>query len=77
VITFVAIMLQVYLTSTNSLSIVVDLTGGVAGSILYFVVPGLCAMKVFKSDPKDYCQGAALLFFGTLIIVLVIVSCAL
>jgi amino acid permease len=77
VITFVAIMLQVYLTSTNSLSIVVDLTGGVAGSILYFVVPGLCAMKVFKSDPKVYYQSAALLFFGTLIIVLVIVSCAL
>ena len=47
-VTFIAIMLQLFLASTNSLAIVVDITGGIAGSMLFFVLPGLCGMKQFR-----------------------------
>jgi sodium-coupled neutral amino acid transporter 11 len=76
-VTFVALMLQVYLSSTDSLAIVVDITGGVAGSMLYFVIPGLCALQLFKHEQETYVKSLLLLLFGTTIIVLVIISSAL
>ena len=76
-ITFIALLLQVFLSSTDSLAIVVDITGGVAGSILYFVVPGLCAMQLFKNDRETYLKSVTLLLFGMAIVVLVIISSAM
>lgn len=74
---FVALMLQVFLSSTDSLAIVVDITGGVAGSMLYFVVPGLCGMTLFKDNRETYYKSILLLLFGVTIMVLVIISDAI
>lgn len=46
-ITMVAILLQVYCSNSNALGLVVDITGGMAGSIVYFLVPGLMGWKLF------------------------------
>lgn len=78
VIVFIGVMLQLFATSSNNLGIVVDITGGVAGSMLYFVIPALCAMTLFKEKSAHvYCQGCALLFCGVAIIALVIASNAI
>ena len=78
VVTFVAVMLQLFLSHSNSLGIVVDITGGVAGSMLYFVTPALCAVCVLKEkDPFSYYRAWVLLAFGAVIIVSVIVATAL
>lgn len=74
---FLALILQVFLSSTDSLAIVVDITGGVAGSMLYFVIPGLCAMKLFRGNMETLYKSILLLLFGATIIVLVIISSAL
>lgn len=46
-ITMTAILLQVYCSNSNALGLVVDITGGMAGSIVYFLVPGLMGWKLF------------------------------
>ena len=74
VITLVALLLQMMLSSTDSLAIVVDITGGICGSMLYFVIPALCAMKLFYNDRNVFWRSVLLLFFGMAIIACVFVS---
>lgn len=75
IITFVAVMLQLYVG--DSLGIVVDLTGGVAGSILYFVVPAFCGMELYKDEPNIYYRSLGLGLFGFVIIIFVILAVAI
>lgn len=76
-VTFVAVMLQVFLSSTDNLAVVVDITGGVAGSMLYFVVPALCALKQFPDNRELYIRSVLLLLFGSTIMALCIASTAM
>jgi sodium-coupled neutral amino acid transporter 11 len=74
VITLVALLLQVFLSSTDSLAIVVDITGGIAGSMLYFIIPALCALGMFKSSAEIRIKSYVLLLFGCAIVIAVILS---
>jgi len=76
-VTIVAIILQVCLPNTDSLGAVVNITGGLAGSVVYFLVPGLCGLKLFAEEMRTYRIAQVVVGFGALIIVLVLVSSAL
>ncbi len=75
-ITFIAIMLQLY-SNANNLGLVVDITGGIAGSVLYFIAPGLSAMTLFPDDKFVYYRSMTLLVFGVCIVALVIAGSAM
>lgn len=70
-VTFLAVMLQLYMTG-DSLALVVDLTGGIAGSMLYFVIPAACGMTLFKEDKRIYYRSLGLGVFGILLVFSVI-----
>ena len=74
IITIIALLLQIYLSSTDSLAIVVDITGGIAGSMLYFIIPALCGFSLFKNNMELYWKSLILLLFGATLIILVIIS---
>lgn len=78
VIVFCAILLQVYYNG-NALNLVIDVTGGFAGSIIYFIIPGYLGMKVFKDDTTLHDgltlhnQGVLLCVGGSAIVVIVLI----
>lgn len=74
VITLVALLLQILLSDTDSLAIVVDITGGICGSMLYFIIPAICALKLFKSDRDIQVRGWTLILFASAIIASVFFS---
>lgn len=49
-ITMVAVLLQVYVGDGDSLNTVVNLTGGMGGSVVYFIVPGMMGWKLYKEE---------------------------
>lgn len=78
-ITFIAIMLQLFAPNSNALGLVIDLSGGLAGSIVYFVVPGLCGIKIYKDAQENdekwlYWKAQALLGFGVVVMILVFIA---
>lgn len=76
-ITLIAIFLQIFAPNENSLGMVVNITGGVAGSILYFLMPGLCVWRLFPEE-QVLCRVAKLLIlFGLVILALVLVGSAI
>jgi len=76
-ITFNAIMLQVFASNNDNLGSVINLTGGTAGSMLSFIIPGLCCIKLFSKDTFLYYKNFALVLFGVIIFILVIITTAL
>lgn len=75
-ITFVAVLLQVYCRDSNSLAVVIDVTGGIAGSLLYFIIPGWIGLKLFRENAKLYRRCIALLVFGSYIMITVAIGYA-
>jgi sodium-coupled neutral amino acid transporter 11 len=76
-ITAVAVVLQIYCGSSDSLAIVMDVTGGIAGSVLYFIMPAALGLRVFGADEQHrelYYRCIGLLVFGTYIIITVALS---
>lgn len=53
IITMVAILLQVYCANSNALNLVVDITGGMGGSLVYFIVPGLMGIKLYIEKQQE------------------------
>jgi hypothetical protein len=53
------------------LALTLELTGGISGSILNFVLPGLFAMVSLKNT-NDYYIGLFLVLFGACVMVTVI-----
>jgi len=76
-ITFNAIMLQVFASDNDNLGSVINITGGTAGSMLTFIIPGLCYMKLFPTDLFLYYKNFILVIFGVIIFFLVIITTAL
>ena len=76
-ITICAIMMQLYYGG-NALNIVVDFTGGVSGSIIYAIIPGILGMTLFKEDTSIHdgislpLQCQLLIGFGSIVVVVVL-----
>jgi amino acid permease len=47
IITIIAILLEIYCSKSNALNLVIDITGGMGGSFVYFLVPGLMGLKLY------------------------------
>lgn len=63
--TIVACIIEVKFGHDNSsLNFVVDLTGGVAGSLVFFVFPALCGIRELKVNGPMYMRSWAILIFG-------------
>jgi sodium-coupled neutral amino acid transporter 11 len=73
-VTGVSVLLINTLGDSDSLGLVVNTTGGLCGSVLYFILPGICSVKVFPEDIPRYRKGRVLFVFGVVIFLLVLVS---
>jgi sodium-coupled neutral amino acid transporter 11 len=73
-ITGIAIILMLTIGNSDALGLVVNLTGGFSGSVLYFMLPGYCTLKLFPTEVIAYRKGMSLLVFGIIIFILVFVS---
>ncbi len=73
-ITAIAVLLQLYASNSDALAIVIDVTGGMAGSVLYFTIPAVIGLKLFPEDRALYWRCWALLVFGAYIIITVAIS---
>ena len=69
-----ACLIQLYGSTSQSLSIILDLTGGISGSMVSFVLPGFMAMRILTNDTETYFRGLILVIFGSMIPVLVLLS---
>jgi uncharacterized membrane protein len=67
-VTVLATVLQIYYTG-EALSMVLDITGGLAGSMIYFILPGLSGIVLMKNDSFDYFKCFILASFGTSIFI--------
>jgi sodium-coupled neutral amino acid transporter 11 len=75
IITFCTCVIEYYTgTDSNVLSFVVNLTGGVAGSLCTFILPGLCGMAFLYHKPKYYYRSLAVFGFGCVICICVLVG---
>lgn len=76
---FVGALMQETLRHGGGQLPVMSITGGIAGSFLYFIFPGLCGVYTFTKDSPDYnyYRSYALVIFGSCISILVIVGVAL
>ena len=72
--TALACLIQLYGSTSQSLSMILDLTGGISGSMVSFVLPGLMAMRLLSTDTETYFRGLILVIFGSIIPVLVLMS---
>ncbi len=73
-ITAIGVILLLTVGNSDSLGAVVNVTGGITGSVLYFILPALCAMKLFPTDIITYRKALVNFLFGSFIFVLVFVS---
>ena len=72
--TLLACLIQLYASSSQSLSMILDLTGGISGSMVSFILPGLMAMRLLSTDAETYLRGLLLVIFGSIVPVLVLLS---
>jgi K+ transporter len=78
-VTALALILQATLSGSGGVLDVISVTGGVVGSVVYFIVPGLCGAHVFTTDSAGYLywKSLGLVGFGVAVIVVVLTSIAL
>lgn len=76
-VTVIAIILQVCLPDTDSLAVVVNVSGGIAGSVVYFLIPGMCTLKLFPEDQSMQRMGYGVALFGAVLMSLVFASAAM
>lgn len=70
-VTLLANVVQAY--SAAGLTLVLQLTGGITGSFLYFLLPGLCTIRLFE-DSLSYYSGLGLAIVGIGVAVMVGIS---
>ncbi len=73
-VTISACLLNQYASSSQSLTIILDITGGICFSIVNFILPGLFAVTQLQDDPSKYTKGVVLTMLGFCIPILVIFS---
>jgi hypothetical protein len=55
----------------DSFALLLDITGGVAGSFLNFILPGLMYMKTMPNHSRHSKHAVAVVMFGTLLLFMV------
>lgn len=73
-ISAVAILIQVYASTNTSLALILNLTGGIAGSFVNFILPGVFGVLVFTDESELLIKSLALTVFGCCVTLLVIGS---
>lgn len=64
-ITLTACLIDYYYGSDNNgINFVINITGGIAGSLDTFILPGLCGMAYLQNNRKYYVRSLAILVFG-------------
>jgi amino acid permease len=78
-VTALALVLQATVSGNGGVLGVVSVTGGVVGSVVYFIIPGLCGAHVFTADSADfmYAKSLGLVAFGVAVIAIVFAGIAL
>lgn len=61
-------------SSSESLDLLLDITGGVAGSVVCFIIPGLIGTRLFADHRGVWTKSLLLLLFGVAVVVLVCLS---
>jgi amino acid permease len=74
IITVTACLLILYFDNSNCLAIVLELTGGISGSLITFILPGLIGVYLLKHDDYAYAWSIALIVVGVIIPIFVITS---
>ena len=75
IITFITCVIEYYAGgSSNVLSFVINLTGGLAGSFSTFILPGLCGMAFLHHKPKYFRRSLMVFLFGCIICMCVLVG---
>lgn len=69
-----SLLLQVYCSNSSSLSLVLEITGGLAGSAIGFIFPALVAMRLLPYSWQAQWQISCLFIAGVVIPILVVVS---
>ena len=73
VVTTTSCLLQIYEADSDMLALILDLTGGITGSSIGFIIPALIGLQILD-DPWNLLRSAILLLFGLSIAALVIYS---
>ncbi len=73
-VTISACLLNQFASSSQSLTIILDITGGICFSIVNFILPGLFAITQLQDDSSKYTRGVVLTMLGFCIPILVIFS---
>jgi amino acid permease len=78
-VTALALILQASLSGSGGVLSVISVTGGVVGSVVYFIMPGLCGAHVFTADCAGYLyyKSLGLVGFGVAVILVVLTGIAL
>jgi amino acid permease len=75
--TILACLIQLYASTSQSLSIILDVTGGFAGSCVSFILPALMSIKLLSYERDTFMRALVLAIFGCMIPVLVCASVVL
>ena len=78
-VTLIALILQISLGQGGGVIGVINITGGVLGSVIYFIIPGLCGIVELGKEAKDYMyeKSVALVVFGFAAVVVVVAGIAI
>jgi amino acid permease len=78
-VTTLALILQATVRGSGGVVGVISVTGGVVGSVVYFIIPGLCGAHVFTADSADFmhAKSLGLIVFGVAVIAIVLAGIAL
>ena len=74
VATFLSSLIQIFYSTSYSLSLILGLTGGVANSVFGFIIPALLAIRLLPFDMPTLLSAIFLLVFGCSIPFFVITS---
>lgn len=73
-ITALACYLLAFYSANSALSLVLDLTGGVTGSLVAFILPGCIGIFTNPNHFEIYSKGLALIIFGVVVAFVVVIS---
>lgn len=73
----VIVFIEVGFSSGRAFAVILTLTGGVAGSLLSFILPGAIYMKLMPRDSSGFIPAALCSGFGVFVLFAVVVVTAI
>jgi amino acid permease len=74
-ITTLACLVEIFFGHKNAvLNLIVDITGGVAGSFIFFIFPSLCGIQELRTNSYFYRQSWCILIVGIVVAIVVTVG---